>query len=229
MLLYKLKRYINYYANLNAFKTYLYRFSKNKEDALTIIITSSGRKEYLKRTLSSLRTNLDYEGQIYWHIIDDDPSSLDTRDFIMNQYWDKIILNSKNRGLGYSLNRIYRTVKTKYVFHCEDDWEFLEKIYINPIIKSLNNNEQLIFNRKTPYKYKPILENGGAFIERYYSFNPHLVMWKCIIPMLPFSNRNTERTFSDLARKKGIKSKIYGFGEKSYVEHLGVVKRVRKY
>lgn len=229
MLVYKLKRFIKYYGNFNALRTYLYRFSQSSDEALTVIITSSGRKDYLKKTLSSLKQNLDYQGKIYWHIIDDDPSSFDTREYIKNQNWDRILLNSKNCGLGYSLNRIYRTVKTKYIFHCEDDWEFLEKIHLNKLIKSLNHKEQLIFNRKTPYKYEPSVEKDGAFIERYYSFNPHIVTRKCVISLLPFSTINTERTISDLARKKGIRSKIYGFEDISYVEHLGVTKRVSKY
>ncbi|MCB7481331.1 glycosyltransferase family 2 protein [Christiangramia sediminis] len=234
MTLYQIKRFYHLYFSYNTFLTTLQKIyhileKKEFEDAVTIIITSSGRKEYLVQTITSLRKNLISKRKVYWYIIDDNPVSNETQKYIRSMNFDKIILNKKNRGLGYSLNRIYRSVFTKYIFHCEDDWEFLNEINLDLIISQLKSKEQLILNRKQPQKEAPDLINGEAYLRRYYSFNPHLVKYKSILKILPFSNKSTERTFSDRARENSINSRIYKYNKIVFVSHIGEKRTVKKY
>lgn len=237
MRLYQIKRFYRLYGSCEVLKTYLWKLkisflNRNPEEALTIIITSAGRKDYLKKTIDSLSLNLRYEGKIYWHIIDDNPESTETRSYISSKYFDKVIFNKKNLGLGLSLNKIYRTIRTKYILHCEDDWLFLEPVNVTELINVLkreNEQIQLILNRKERYKLPPLVEHGKAYITRYYSFNPHLISFDLIPEILPFSRENTERTISDQMRRKNVKSIVYGFKKNNFVSHLGKVSLVTKY
>lgn len=227
--LYKIRRFYVFYGSINTLLTFIYKIKQPKEDALTIIITSSGRIKYLEKTLFSLKNYLVYDRKIYWHIIDDNPSSRETRSFIKSQNFDVEIFNKKNKGLGYSLNKIYRTVRTKYILHCEDDWEFLREINVKTFLSDLGDKEQLILNRSQPYKFHPHIFNKEAYLTRYYSFNPHFVKFRTVIELLPFSQKNTERTISDKARSKNILSRISGYGKNTYVTHIGEKQTVKKY
>ncbi len=226
---YKLKRFIRLYGSWNTAITLMHKIRKRSNKGLTIIITSSGRVEYLQETLMTLKKCLITKRQIFWHIIDDNPNSDETRKFIIEQNFDCIIFNKKNEGLGYSLNRIYRTVKTRYIFHCEDDWKFVKPFDIDQLINELCPSEQLILNREQLYKTAPKNRNGKFYLSRYYSFNPHLVDSDSVKKLLPFSNENTERTVSDKARNIGIDSRIFNYNLNVYVSHIGHKKSVQKY
>lgn len=234
---YNLKRFFRLYGAIEVLKIFLWKLKiaikgHKQEDALTIIITSAGRKDYLAQTIESLSANIKYNGKVYWHIIDDNPNSLETREYIKSLNFDKVIFNKKNRGLGISLNKIYRTLKTRYILHCEDDWLFLREVNINKLINTLNSQKedlQLILNRREPYKIAPVIKNEKAYITRYYSFNPHLICFSLVPKILPFSIENTERTLSDRMRRKNIKSLVYGYGKVNFTSHIGEIRKVEKY
>lgn len=238
MKLYKLKIIYKTYGGMIFFKTLYHKltfFDRKIEDGLTIIITSAGRLKYLKRTIKSLQENLrNVNDEINWFIIDDNPLSTETKEYILSQKFDLQILNSKNYGLGYSLNKIYSKIRTKYIFHCEDDWLFKEKIPIERMKEILDNNKtigQVILNRKQNYKSEASCIEGKDYslYEKTYSFNPHLTTLKKSLLCLPFPLHNTEVLLTKKMRKKGIKTVILGYGKTYFVSHIGVEKNVEKY
>lgn len=90
----------------------------------SVVITSCGRFDLLRRTIQSLQANLDIPPQA-WVLIEDsgDESVRDVfRDLGIEA---DVIVNAERLGQMKSLDKVYAHVKTPYAFHCEDDWEFL--------------------------------------------------------------------------------------------------------
>ena len=196
-----------------------------RENELSVIITSAGRGHLLERTLTTLRENLHFEGRVRWMIIDDLPHE-PTRRYIRSQPFDMILFNDRNMGLGRSLTRIYSALKTRWYFHCEDDWEFLRPFEIAPL-RALMEAEpdlgQMVLHRVQP------LQPPGEVIERdgyveypaWYSFNPHLGRFDTMIQGFPFELRYAEKRLTRCMRSRGVRTGIYGWSEDPYVTHTG--------
>ena len=45
----------------------------------------------------------------------------------------EFIFNERRRGQILSIDRLYSTIDTEYIFHCEDDWEFYKKRFAKKI------------------------------------------------------------------------------------------------
>ena len=56
----------------------------------------------------------------------------------------KFIINKKNIGQIKSIDKIYKKVTTPYIFHCEDDWEFYQKGFIEESLIILKNNPHIL-------------------------------------------------------------------------------------
>ena len=102
----------------------------------TVVITSCGRHDLLERTLDSLLHHNTYPIAGIFIIEDGDP-------FVDNRLVDKYVGEANIRGIetiwvctGERVGQIkaidmaYTWVKTPYVFHCEDDWEFYRPGFI---------------------------------------------------------------------------------------------------
>lgn len=118
---------------------------------ISLVITSFNRRDLLDRTIRSL-------GQYCDDIFDDiiiveDSGNTGMNDYISKNYPDyRLILHEKNKGAYESIDEAYSFVKSPYVLHVEDDWEFYEGDFIrkalivlesNPMIMQVNlSNEQ---------------------------------------------------------------------------------------
>ena len=66
---------------------------------------------------------------------------IDRSKFIPKNYSKTIIYNETNIGQIKSIDKnIYSLVKTEFIFHCEDDWEFYSYGFIEKSINILSNN-----------------------------------------------------------------------------------------
>lgn len=223
--------YFKYYSLKKSLKSKLVGKKLNKGE-VTIVIMSSGRKEYLQRTIESLQKHFQYDkGKTKWFIIDDYPDSQETRDYINNlEGFNLKLLNEKNMGLGYSLNRIYSEVKSEFVFHFEDDWEVLRQISVMNMIELFEKNttvDQILLYRESfkPNEYREAQEKSKGYGEydKIFSFNPHLVKTELFLRFFPFPLYFTEYDYTHKVRKNEYKtSGIYGYKEAPYVRHLGV-------
>jgi Glycosyl transferase family 2 len=89
----------------------------------SVVVTSCGRFDLLRETLASLKAHLEPAPDA-WVIIED---SGDERVRAVDAELGlnaEIILNRPQLGQMKSIDKAYAQVKTPYVFHCEDDWEF---------------------------------------------------------------------------------------------------------
>ena len=90
-------------------------------DSVTVCLTSCGRPDLLARTLQSFR-RFNPGGAI---VISEDCADAALIAEITAAYPDMTILSGPER-LGHmrSIDRLFSTVKTPYLFHLEDDWLF---------------------------------------------------------------------------------------------------------
>jgi len=93
--------------------------------AVTVVLTSCNRFDRLDRTLSSFAATNDYP--IARFILIED-SGLEAVTEVIDRYPSlgiELILNRPNLGQYASIDRAYREVNTEFIFHSEDDWQFL--------------------------------------------------------------------------------------------------------
>jgi hypothetical protein len=228
------KDHLNY-IRLKRQNTQLLKDKVLEPGAVTVVIMSAGRKEYLQQTIESLRKNLVYDSaKLRWYMIDDYPQSVETREYIQNsEGFDLKILNTRNMGLGYSLNRIYAEVQSEFVFHCEDDWLFLQPVPLASSVDLLRRHpylRQLLLYRE-PIHSKEYMgaidtEYGFAKFDRKFSFNPHLIRTELFLHHHPFPLLYAELDYTLKLERSGHKtSGIYGYRRQPYVRHLGIGKK----
>jgi hypothetical protein len=127
---------------------------------VTLVVTANGRPELLKRTLDS------------FHVFNTYPIE---QELIRDDSVDHV-------GQIKSCEILYGQVHTPYVFHCEDDWEFHKKGFIEEAFNQLEDKVHSVWVRDEDdfdgyHRVKP-LTNGKwvvpSPISTGFSFNPHL-------------------------------------------------------
>jgi len=168
-------------------------------DEVTMVITSCNRAELLEKTLESFVKYNTYPIKETF-IIDDsgiqgcNEKVLDKFNSLLNI---KTIYNKQNMGQIQSIDKVYSYVTTKYIFHCEEDWEFLQPSFIEKSLNILNEpiNEKIYTvwlrphhctsghpiihdnNNKGYYKMKPDFsyrDKGDIYTWCGFTFNPGL-------------------------------------------------------
>jgi hypothetical protein len=167
-------------------------------DDVTIILTSCNRPDLLKKTLESFVKYNTYP--IKETIIIDDSGVIGCNDQVVTLFLSvmniKSIYNNSNIGQIQSIDKAYSYVRTKYIFHCEEDWEFLQPGFIEKSLHIFNQNHEKIYtiwlrphnctsghpiiydNQKNGYyKMKPdfsYIDKGKKYTWCGFTFNPGL-------------------------------------------------------
>lgn len=116
--------------------------SNSKSFEYTCVLTSCNRFDVLEKTLVSLFKFIDIK-PLEFIIIEDSGNrdvlkTLEKFDFDFN-----IIINPINLGQAKSIDIAYANVKTPYIFHCEDDWEFTRTGFIQESFKLLQYHPEV--------------------------------------------------------------------------------------
>lgn len=89
---------------------------------VTLVVTSCNRHDLLERTLRSLLAHADFPATV---VVEDSPLEPPAWLWQMEGLgaitW---VTNQRRKGQIYSIDRAYAEVKTPFIFHCEDDWQF---------------------------------------------------------------------------------------------------------
>jgi hypothetical protein len=96
----------------------------SQESNITLVVTSCGRLDLLKHTLESFdRFNTAPVREVF---ITEDAGDAGVRAVIPAHWKDHctVFVNRPKLGQLASIDLAYEQVKTPYIFHCEDDWEF---------------------------------------------------------------------------------------------------------
>ena len=109
------------------------------EARVSVVLTSCNRLDLLKRTIESFNAMNTYPVEEF--IIVEDSANKEMHKVLCDLYPDyTLLLNGVNMGLIDSIDRAYSMVKTPFVFHTEDDWEFIKPGFIELALKPVINN-----------------------------------------------------------------------------------------
>ena len=110
---------------------------------VTVVLTSCNRPDLLEKTLDSFFKYNTYPITTF-NIIDDSGvvgcnDHLQTK-FPSVNFW----YNETNLGQVASIDKMYGYVTTPYVFHMEEDWEFLKEGFIEACLEVIDLDEKII-------------------------------------------------------------------------------------
>lgn len=110
----------------------------------TVVLTSCNRPDLLEKTLDSFFQMNTYPIERF--IIIDDGMNFGCNDFVQKKYSTPIelIYNDPKLFQIKSIDRAYSLVTTPYIFHMEEDWEFLKPGFIEISKEVLEIDENII-------------------------------------------------------------------------------------
>jgi hypothetical protein len=191
-------------------------FSEDSE--ITVVVTSCGRFDLLKRTLETFdRFNTAPVRRV---LITEDSGDAHVKDCIPEHWraFTRFIINNPKLGQMRSVDAAYELIDTKWVFHCEDDWDFYREGFIEDSMVLLENDPQALqvwlrsYNHDllvhSPYVYLNAREvvQGIAFYKlgshkpewQGFSFNPGLRRLADYKQHAPYASHGGEKRLSGL-------------------------------
>jgi hypothetical protein len=122
---------------------------QNEMPWVTGVLTSCGRLDLLEKTLNSFIIFNSYEHIKEFIIVEDsgDPEiARQLRELNDKKYNGifKLIINEHQIGQTASIDKAYAQVDTDYIFHCENDWQFYRKGFIEASIGVLESQPKVL-------------------------------------------------------------------------------------
>ena len=114
---------------------------------VTVVLTSCNRLDLLKETLESFFSCNTYPINEFILIEDSGKiASQKIKECIPHPFQElvSIIVNEIQMGQLKSIDRAYANIKTKYIFHCEDDWLFYRSGFIEDSKKVLEHDKHIL-------------------------------------------------------------------------------------
>jgi GT2 family glycosyltransferase len=113
-------------------------------EPITLVLTSCGRLDLLRRTVESLFTCNTHA--FHRSILIDGSCEPRVYEEIENTYKTRfeMIFNESNLGQAATIDRAYAEVDTEYIFHCEDDWDFHGAGFVEESLEILLENPGLL-------------------------------------------------------------------------------------
>jgi hypothetical protein len=205
---------------------------------MSFVLTSCGRLELLNRTLDSFFKYNTYKFQKLY--LTEDSVNKKVYKEIKRKWSDKIELmfNKKKRGQIKSIVDVYNLIKTPYVFHCEDDWIYTRKDFIEESLKILEYDEKIIqvwlesresASRLDVFNYGPLKKYKGIGFRKvfckpgwewgYFSFRPGVKRMKDYHTIGGYEKYKNELDIGVSYKKLGYYTVII---EKPAVEDIGL-------
>lgn len=122
----------------------MFQVQFSNESDITLVVTSCGRLDLLKRTLESFdRFNTAPIREVF---ITEDAGDEGVRAVIPSHWKDHttIFVNRPKLGQLASIDLAYGQVKTPYIFHCEDDWEFYRPAFVEDSRRVLEQRPDIL-------------------------------------------------------------------------------------
>ena len=144
---------------------------------VSVVITSCGRLDLLKTTVDSFNEFNDHP--ITEFIIVDDSGDKRVHERLRWLFQGfTLILEPENRGLIQCIDDAYSRVTTPYIFHMEDDWQFINGGFIKKSLDILQSEEKIMqvwirgYNNPNGHPIDPETYHAGDTEFRYVSTTP---------------------------------------------------------
>ena len=187
-----------------------------QESDITLVVTSCGRFDLLKLTLESFdRFNTAPIREVF---ITEDSGDEAVHGAVPAGWKDHctVFVNKPKLGQLASIDLAYSHVKTPYIFHCEDDWEFYRPAFVEDSKTILELKPQILQVWLRSYAYdlrihSPYLHYGEREVVggvacypvlsdkpewQSFSLNPGLRRYKEYLLCAPFSGHGGEKALS---------------------------------
>lgn len=213
---------------------------KNK---VTFVLTCCKRFDLLETTLKSFLKYNTYPIEEY--IIIEDSPDVDKLKAVLEKFKDinfTVLYNNPQIGQLPSIDRAYAHVKTDYIFHCEDDWQFYGSGFIEKSFSILHDNEKVInvwireqddtnnhpveptvYTTGDGVEYK-FMANGFNNLWHGFTFNPGLRRTKDYDLIKPYTKWVGESVINKEYHQLGFRGAILLNG---YVKHIGNHRKIR--
>jgi GR25 family glycosyltransferase involved in LPS biosynthesis len=133
------------YQNWMNFSFDKYKKIADQKNNVSVVFTSCGRLHLLEKTIRSFLQYNTYPIDKY--IVIENDKQKNTKEVLAKIFKDLnflLIINDENIGQVSSIDKAYSFVESEYIFHCEDDWEFYNKNFIQNSIDVLKHNQKYI-------------------------------------------------------------------------------------
>ncbi len=133
------------YQNWMNFSFDKYKKIADQKNNVSVVFTSCGRLDLLEKTIRSFLQYNTYPIDKY--IVIENDKQKNTKEVLAKIFKDLnflLIINDENIGQVSSIDKAYSFVESEYIFHCEDDWEFYNKNFIQNSIDVLKHNQKYI-------------------------------------------------------------------------------------
>lgn len=182
------------------------------KDGITAVITSCGRPEKLNLMLNSLVDHADLEFDAVILVEDAGcKESISIAKKYIPESKLKIIFHEVNIGQLKSIDEAYGLVKTKYIFHIEEDWLFIERGFLKYSLDIFRKNKNLACLSLRPHKdwsgYSLLHQNDYYLVNKKRSF-----IWQglCINPGIYDKSKYDKLGDYQRYLKERIVSQAYG-------------------
>jgi hypothetical protein len=229
------QKIVNKYFNKQWLRQYIEKnIGYRIRDTVSLFLTSCNRPTLLKQTLESF---VKYNTHpIEYGVIVEDSGLKGINDFAHSivPFPLKIIYADQRRGQMKSIENGLQYLNTKYVFHCEEDWEFYNYGFIEESMRILKKNDKItsVWLRS----HEDIISRYNMPINSYddyylvgpdignFSWNPGLRTYNTQIMFAPYGNNELvticegglDKAFRSLGMTSAMTSKLEG-----YVRHIG--------
>ena len=211
----------------------------------SIALTSCGRFDLLRRTIATLLRHVDYPPEEI--VVVEDSGDHQVEDIVRaNNCFNapvNLMVNENSIGQVRSIDMLYSKINTDWIFHCEDDWEFISNGFISKsisILREFDSCSMVSLIGKPPHpnevspirfsscgiahfvaKARPNSSYAGLF------FSPGMRRIRDYKIIGPYANIGVKVG-------EGIVSKIYQdlgyriiFLENIYMQHIGCGRHIR--
>src|ERR1017187_8949794 len=129
---------------------------------VSVVITSFDRWELLRDTIDSFRATNTYP--IDKFIVIDDSDNKEFHTTLRHQYPDITVISEGHRGQVECIDKAYSLVTTPYVFHTEDDFNYVRPAFIEKSLAVLKHDPRIM---QVSIRYREDLGNYPILPEVY--------------------------------------------------------------
>ena len=195
-----------------------------KQDGVSVVVTSCGRQDLLEITLDSFLRHNTYPIAEFIIVEDGDGEINRT---LVEKYRSlpfRWLATGKRVGQVAAIDMAYRAIRTQFIFHCEDDWEFFAPGFVEKSLAVMRLNYSVLqvwvraqndTNRHPLINYTLLAEGIPYYLLRHhhdardwgtwhgFSWNPGLRRWRDYVllgsfeTLDPGTNKETWRVESD--------------------------------
>lgn len=162
----------------------VFSYENNYESIeVTVVLTSCNRYDLLEQTIDSFLAYNTYTNIKDFFVIEDFYYNQNINRLIIKYPSIKFIINDQRIGQIKSIDKIYKNINTKYIFHMEDDWLFYRSGFIEESVEFLEKSEnmniiQLWLRERHDTNGHPVVGNllSLNYVNEWhgFSFNPGL-------------------------------------------------------